>query len=156
VKNGGGAGIYGVVFLGEPSAPVAHECRPRYVPHLDFFETNQEISRQELESFIGERLTDAGVWKAPRTSDGISLLREVERAVALVRFCGQIWQIDQTLHTFWLDVERVEQELRWTLYFDPIIDSPRRARNAAYSVTGPEVVEWRVTVSGKIQDPSPR
>jgi hypothetical protein len=79
----------------------------------------------------------------------IYLLREVERTVALVRFCGQVWDIDQTLHTFRLDVERVDQELQWRLHFDPIIDSRRRTRNAAYALTGPEVVEWRVTLSGK-------
>jgi hypothetical protein len=62
----------------------------------------------------------------PRTSDGISLLREVERTFSLVRVCGQIWEISQTRHTFWLDVERVGQELHWTLYFDPCeLRSPR-------------------------------
>jgi hypothetical protein len=135
---------------GDHQLRVARAQSPRYVPRLNFFEPNQEISRQELESFIGERLTDASVWEAPRTSDGIRLLREVERTVALMRFCGEIWEIDQTLHTFWLDVERVDQELKWRLYFDTIIDSPRRARNAAYALTRPEDAAWRVTLSGKI------
>lgn len=73
-----------------------------------------------------------------------------------MRLCRQIWEIDQTLHTFWLNVERVDQELQWTLYFDAIIDSPRRARNAGYAPSRAEVVEWRVTSLGKIQAPSAR
>jgi hypothetical protein len=121
------------------------------LPHL--FDPQTEVSRSELESFIGNRLADAGAWDAPRTSDGISVLCEIERTDFVARFCGQIWSIDQTLHTFWLDIERSHDELGWTLYFDSLIDSPRRARNAGYALTRPDEVEWRVTLSGRLKAP---
>jgi hypothetical protein len=121
---------------------------------LRLFDPESEVSRSELESFIGNRLADAGVWDA-RTSDGISLLREIERTDVLARFCGQIWSIDQTLHTFWLDIERLRHELDWTLYFDALIDSPRAARNAGYALARPDEAEWQVTLSGRVKKIAP-
>lgn len=41
--------------------------------------------------------------------------------------------------------------LDWTLYFDPIEDAPRRARNLVYALSRPDEVDWRVTLSGRIK-----
>jgi hypothetical protein len=117
---------------------------------VNFFDAEQEIPGLALEIFIGERLCEAGIWESPRTSDGFHLLREIERTPNHTRLCGQIWEIvHQTLHTFWLDVER-RDDVRWTLYFDTVTSSPRRDRNLAYVLERPEDVEWRVTLTGAI------
>jgi hypothetical protein len=106
---------------------------------------------EELDVFIGERLADAGVWRSARVSDGISAMRTVEKSQSRARFCGQIWDIDQTLHTFWLDFETSNDDIDWTLYFDPIEDSPRRVRNLFYTLSRPDEVDWRVTLSGRLK-----
>jgi len=106
---------------------------------------------EELDAFIGERLADAGVWRSARVSDGISALRTLEKNQSRARFCGQIWHIDQTLHTFWLDIESSNDHIDWTLYFDPIEDSPRNARNLVHSLSRPDEVDWRVTLSGRLR-----
>jgi len=118
---------------------------------VNLFDGDEEASRDELALFIGERLTEAGIWESPRVSDGISTLRAVERTHCSVRFCGQIWDIGQTLHTFWLDIEQSNNDLAWTLHFDPLIDSPRRARNIGYALAHPDEVEWRSTLSGRLE-----
>jgi hypothetical protein len=119
---------------------------------VEFFDTQHEISNSQLESFLGDRLHEAGVWESPRSSDGISALREIERTSVRARLCGQIWEIvEQSLHAFWLDVERSADDVRWTLYFGAIVDSPRRARNAAYALSDPGEVEWNVTLSGSFK-----
>ncbi len=117
---------------------------------MSWFNGDEETSRDELALFIGKRLTEAGIWESPRVSDGISTLRAVERTQCCVRFCGQIWDIGQTLHTFWLDIEQSNDELAWTLHFDPLVDSPRRARNIGLALADPNEVEWRATLSGKL------
>jgi len=106
---------------------------------------------EALDVFIGERLTDAGIWRSARVSDGISAMRTVEKSQSHARFCGQIWDIDQTLHTFWLDIESSNDDVDWTLYFDPVEDSPRHARNLVYALARPDEVDWRVTLSGRLK-----
>jgi hypothetical protein len=106
---------------------------------------------EELDAFIGERLADAGVWRPARVSDGISALRTVEQSQSRARFCGQIRDIDETLHTFWLDIESSNDDTNWTLYFDPIEDSPRRARNLVNALSHPDEVDWRGTLSGRLK-----
>lgn len=101
--------------------------------------------------FIGERLTDAGVWRSARISDGIGAMRTVEKSQSHARFCGQIWDIDQTLRTFWLDFANSNDDIEWTLYFDPIETSPRRARNLVHALARPDEVDWRVTLSGRFR-----
>jgi hypothetical protein len=106
---------------------------------------------EELDVFIGERLADAAVWRSARVSDGIGVMRTVEKSQSRARFCGQIWDIDQMLHTFWLDIESSNDDIDWTLYFDPIEDAPRRARNLVYALSRPDEVDWRVTLSGRLK-----
>jgi hypothetical protein len=53
------------------------------------------------------------------------------------------------LHSFWLDVERApDASVNWTLYFDPIAASERRARNAIDAIDDPGEVEWMTFGSG--------
>ena len=106
---------------------------------------------EELDVFIGERLADAAVWRSARVSDGIGVMRTVEKSQSRARFCGQIWDIDQMLHTFWLDIESSNDDIDWTLYFDPIEDAPRRARNLVYALSRPDEEDWRVTLSGRLK-----
>lgn len=110
--------------------------------------------REPLESFISHRLHEAGVWSSPRASDGISSYRVVERGPGRVRLCGRIWEIDQTQHSFCLDVEWQEEAQSgaiWRLFFD--IDdtamSPRRARLAIDAIDDPTQVQWRVALTGR-------
>jgi hypothetical protein len=107
-----------------------------------------------LESFIAARLHDAGVWSSPRLSDGVASVRVVERGPDLLRVCGEIWEIAQTRHSFWLDFiwdRGTEHGASWTLFFD--IDStgvsPRRARHALDLLRDPGELPWRITVTGR-------
>jgi hypothetical protein len=112
-----------------------------------------DLSRQSLESFIANRLYDAGVWPSPRASDGIASHREIERTPDLLRVCGEVWHIDQTRHTFWLDVtweHGPQYRATWTLFFsiDTTGMTPRRARQAIEVIQEPEQVSWRATLTG--------
>jgi hypothetical protein len=107
-----------------------------------------------LESFIAARLHAAGVWSSPRLSDGIASVRVIERGPDLLRVCGEIWEIDQTRHSFCLDVSRdrgTEDKATWMLFFD--IDttgmSPRRARHALDLLQEPREMPWRITITGR-------
>jgi hypothetical protein len=104
-----------------------------------------------LESFISERLFDANVWESPRTSDGIEQLRIVEREPERLRVCGRIFAIDQTLHCFWLDIERSDGGVTWALYFEAITESPRRERNAIATIVRHQDIVWQVALSGHAQ-----
>lgn len=79
--------------------------------------------------------------------------RVVERTPTRLRACGRIWDIDQTLHSFWLDVARAHpfpERITWTLYFDIDVTSTgeRRARNAIDAIEDPGNVTWVVTLEG--------
>jgi hypothetical protein len=114
----------------------------------------QEGSAAEaLERFIADVLHQAGDWGSPRTSDGISAWRVVERGPTRVRLAGRIHEISQTVSSFWLDLERDgkrPEQVHWTLYFDvvPGPRSPRRADIATDLIGAPEEAEWRVTRMG--------
>lgn len=92
-----------------------------------------------VDAFITTCLCDAELWHC-RESDGLLSLRATLRD-GRVRARGRVWTIDQTLHSFWLDIAPD----RWTLYFD--IDATsigaRRARNALDVIEDPDEVEWR-------------
>jgi hypothetical protein len=112
--------------------------------------------RELLESFISHRLYEAGVWSSPRTSDGVSSYRVVERGPGGMRLCGRIWEIDQTQHSFCVDVEWQEGArpgATWRLFFD--IDdtamSPRRAHLAIDAIDDPTQVQWRVALTGRTE-----
>lgn len=103
----------------------------------------------EVDRFIGERLFEAGVWEDARVSDGISYVRVVEHAPERVRFGGLIWEItDQTVHPFWLDLERRDERVAWALYYDVVATSPRRTRDAIRVIDRAGEAEWRVTLTG--------
>lgn len=111
-----------------------------------------EFEDESLERFVGERLETAGEWSSWRTSDGITSHRVVERAPDRVVLCGTICTIEQTLHPFWLIVERdraAPDRPTWSLFFDvdTTLVSPRRARDAV-QVSRPDELHWRVTLSG--------
>jgi hypothetical protein len=109
--------------------------------------------RDAIELFIARALFDAGIWSSPRTSDGIPSYRVLEQGLTRVRVCGQIWQIDQTVHLFWLDIERraAPESSTWTLHFD--IDatsmSARRARQAFDVIQDPADITWVHTLAGR-------
>jgi len=103
-----------------------------------------------LEQFIGARLVAAGLWHSARTSDGIASVRVLERGPAIVRLCGHMYTIDQTLHAFWLELvpEGGACSVRWTLYFGIDEPSARRRRDAILVHDHPEDLDWNVTLSG--------
>lgn len=105
----------------------------------------------ELDAFISRRLFEAGVWSSPRTSDGLEHLRVLEWERERVSLCGRIYEIDQTLRSFWLDVERAPSGLgvTWRLAFDMVCDSPRRERNALDTRQHADELDWRVVLSGE-------
>lgn len=107
-------------------------------------------SMDALDFFIGGCLYDGGIWQSPRTSDGIHSIRVLEHASDKLRVCGRIWEIDQSLHTFWLELTRdgSGDRFAWSLYFDVIETSARRAQNAHESHDNPEDIEWRAKIIG--------
>jgi hypothetical protein len=73
-----------------------------------------------------------------------------DRGAEGIGVCARIYEIDdQSLHTFWLEVKRDVDRISWSLYFDPIATSPRRAYNAVHNHDRPEDIEWRATLSGE-------
>jgi hypothetical protein len=110
-----------------------------------------------LDWFIGSCLCEGGIWESPRTSDGINAIERVlERGPDTLRVAGRIWEINQSLHTFWLELHRNDGSERfgWALYFDVIQTSERRARNALSNHEDAEEIEWRVKLVGEatVQD----
>jgi hypothetical protein len=113
----------------------------------------ENSAADKLEKFIAEALYQAEIWNSPRTSDGITFWRVVERDPTRVRFSGRIYEIAQVDHSFWLDLERDKgctEKINWTLYFDVISGSwsPRRASMAVEVIDVPEQAEWRVALKG--------
>jgi hypothetical protein len=104
-----------------------------------------------LDWFIGSCLSDGGLWDSPRTSDGIIVERVLERTSNVLRVCGRIWNIEQTLHTFWLEIARDGEQDRfgWFLYFDVAESSARRARNAIDNHAVPDDIEWHARLAGE-------
>jgi len=113
----------------------------------------ENAAADKLENFIADALYRADIWNSPRTSDGITFLRVVERDPTRVRFSGRIYEIAQVVHSFWLDIERDKgrpEQVNWTLYFDIIPGSwsPRRISTIAEAIEVPEQVEWEVALKG--------
>jgi hypothetical protein len=113
----------------------------------------EDSPAHELEGFIADVLYRAGVWNCPRTSDGVTFWRVVERSPILVRIGGRIYEISQEVYSFWLDLERdqeLPEQVNWTLYFD-ILPGSRSGRRAAMMIEVidvPEQAEWRVALMG--------
>lgn len=112
--------------------------------------SNEREAIDGLDLFISHRLFEAGVWKSPRTSDGITRVRVVESEPERMSICGRIYSIDQELHSFWLDLERdaLGDFVSWALFFDVVADSPRRARDAIDCYDHANEIDWRVTLTG--------
>jgi hypothetical protein len=112
-------------------------------------EARSSASRRRLDDFV-ERL----VREDPHfNSDGISFWRVVERGATRLRIAGNIWHIAQTIHAFWLDLERQapgSDELHYSFYFDvvPGPGSPRRIDLVAESIDYADEAEWRVVATG--------
>jgi hypothetical protein len=109
-----------------------------------------------LAAFVSQRLFEAGVWSSPRVSDGVSSYRVMERGRGALRLCGRIWDIDQSQHSFWLDLEWEpgdKQGANWKLFFgvDETAMSPRRARLAIDCIEAPNQVTWRVALTGRAE-----
>lgn len=105
-----------------------------------------------LDAFVSACLCDAGVWATPRESDGIPTVdRVLERGPARLRVCARIYTIDQTLHPFWLEVERDPSGERatWILYLDVVERSERQAQRALATCDRPEDLAWRVILAGE-------
>ncbi len=88
--------------------------------------------------------------------DGVTAYRVIERGPTRVRLRGKVIRIEQTLHAFWLDVERdaaAPGRLHWTLYFDidPTGLGERRVRNLIDAIDEPGQIAWRTTLRGSEQ-----
>ncbi|HMG55180.1 MAG TPA: hypothetical protein VK601_16905 [Kofleriaceae bacterium] len=104
-----------------------------------------------LDAFVSSCLFDGCVWTSPRESDGIpNIERVLERTSDRLRLCGRIYNIDQTLHPFWLELSRDVSgpSATWILYFDVVESSARRACNALTSCDKAADIEWRVVLAG--------
>jgi hypothetical protein len=51
----------------------------------------EDAAADKLENFIADALCRADIWNSPRTSDGITFWRVVERDPTRVRFSGRIY-----------------------------------------------------------------
>jgi hypothetical protein len=108
---------------------------------------------EEVEALIAQALVDGGVWETARTSDSLARCRVMARDAERVRLLGRIWTIDQTEHTFWLDLERGGA---WRLWYE--LDralSERRRRDAHDLVTAPEQIAWEHVFEGVTRRPTP-
>jgi len=85
---------------------MALETDPLFILIPD--EDAEDAAADKLETFIAEALYQAEIWDSPRTSDGITFWRVVERDPARVRLSGRIDEISQVVHTFWLDLEPID------------------------------------------------
>jgi hypothetical protein len=80
-------------------------------------------------------------------------LRVVEHGATEARIAGNIWDICQSLHAFWLELERQNpesDELQWSFYFDAVPGprGPRRIDLVAEAIDRADQTEWRVVVTG--------
>ena len=82
-----------------------------------------------LDWFISSCLYDGGIWESPRTSDGIHSTRVLAHASDELRVYGRIWELDQSLHTFWLELKRDGSgEGEATIQDDKLTIVPRSTR----------------------------
>ena len=125
----------------------------RSVDAARLFEPEEDL-RESLERAIAGALFDGGVWSSPRQSDGVASYRVIEQSPSRIRICGKIWTIDQTLHLFYVDVERRDGAdgpgWHWDLHFDiDIASSGKGATNRGMdAIRAPDDVTWVVNLSG--------
>jgi hypothetical protein len=109
---------------------------------------------EKLEAFIGAQLAQNSIWSSPRCSDGVSSCFVVADIESRLCVCGRIWEIDdQTLHTFWLEVEAEPTTpscVSWTLRYDAKATSSkaRRLAETPGAMDRPDQLEWRHTLTG--------
>jgi hypothetical protein len=103
-----------------------------------------------LDLFVSTCLASGRVWDRPRKSDGISNIDRVfERGPDGIGVCARIYEIDdQSLHTFWLEIKRDVDGITWSLHFDVIETSTRRAYDAVHSRDRAEDIDWRARLTG--------
>lgn len=125
-------------------ATVSVECDLR-----DLFPASGDTGA--LESFLGARLFETGIWESPRACDGIEHLRVVRNDPRFVSLSGRIFTIDQILHSFWLDLEARDACVAWSLHLDVVASSSRRARHAADACDHAADLQWRVSLAGRAE-----
>src|SRR5678815_2282211 len=74
------------------------------------FELEPSPDAYKLETFISDRLFEAGVWGANNCPDGIVHIRVLEAEPDRLRLCGRLFEINQELHPFWLELERLSPD----------------------------------------------
>ncbi len=118
--------------------------------HLPQLFSLDPLHTEALDLFVSTCLASGGVWNRPRKSDGISSIDRVfECGPEGIGVCARIYEVDdQSLHTFWLEIHRDVDGIRWSLSFDVIETSPRRAYNAVHNHDRAEDIEWQARLTG--------
>lgn len=118
--------------------------------HLPQLFSLDPLRTDALDRFVSTCLASGGVWDHPRQSDGISNIDRVfERGPEGIGVCARIYEIDdQSLHTFWLEIRRDVKGITWSLHFDVVETSARRAYNAVHDHDRADDIEWRVRLTG--------
>jgi len=114
------------------------------------FELEVRPDAYKLETFISDRLFEAGAWGADNCPDGIVHIRVLETEPDRLRLCGRLVEINGKLHPFWLELES-GIAVTWSLYFDVVATTPRRARDAIDVFDRASDIEWQVSLSGKAE-----
>jgi hypothetical protein len=75
----------------------------------------------------------------------------LERTPDRLRVLGHIYDIDQALHAFWLEILREGEDDRfaWFLGFDVAETSARRARRTLDTYDRAEEIPWRARLVGE-------
>jgi hypothetical protein len=128
---------------------------PRTVP-VDLrtlFELEPGPQGHRLETFISDRLFEAGAWGANNCPDGVVHIRVLESEPDRLRLCGRLFEINGQLHPFWLELEQPASgtAVTWSLYVDVVATTPRRARDAIDLFDRASAIEWIVALSGKAE-----
>lgn len=92
------------------------------------------------------------LWHSPRVSDGVGHVHVRARSSTHLDCTGRIWAISDgpcnTLHAFWLIIDRRRTGFTWRLRFD-LDDTQRRARmytESIEAVDDPSTLRWRHTL----------
>lgn len=122
---------------------VSHDLRT-------LFELEPHAGAYALEIFISDRLYEAGIWGQYQSSDGIVHIRVLEAEFDRLRICGRIYEIDSTLHPFWLELERPPSgtTISWMLYLDVVAQTLRHSLDAILLFDRASDLTWRVSLAG--------
>jgi len=114
------------------------------------FELEVSPAAHKLETFISDRLFEAGAWGANNCPDGVVHIRLLETEPDRLRLCGRLIEINGQLHPFWLELES-GPAVTWSLYFDVVATTARRSRDAIDLFDRASDIEWLVVLSGKAE-----